>query len=60
LRSTLLRAVMAFPGISAVQLAGQSGGGQEAVERNLSDLVREGFLSQTNGRFSVCHVTKKG
>jgi A/G-specific adenine glycosylase len=59
-RSRLLQAVLEEPGISAVELAGQSGGGQEAVERNLADLEREGFLSQTNGRYSVCDNTKKG
>jgi A/G-specific adenine glycosylase len=59
MRSRLLQAVLEKPGISAVELAAQSGCGQEALERNLADLEREGFLSQTNGRYSVSD-TKKG
>jgi A/G-specific adenine glycosylase len=60
LRSRLLRAVLACPEISALELAELSGSGQEAVERNLVDLEREGFLFQSNSRYSVCDVTKKG
>jgi A/G-specific adenine glycosylase len=60
LRSRLLRVVLEKPGISVLELAGQTGGGPEALERNLADLVREGFLIQTNGRYSVCDGTKKG
>jgi A/G-specific adenine glycosylase len=60
LRSRLLRAVMAGPGFTAVELAGQLGVGQVDVERNLADMEREGFLCRTGGRYLVPGATKKG
>lgn len=60
LRSRLLRAVMAGPGISALELAGQLGADQENVERNLADMEREGFLCRTGSGWLVGNTTKKG
>jgi A/G-specific adenine glycosylase len=60
LRSRLLRAVIASPGFTGDELAGQLGAGQGDVERNLADMEREGFLCQTGGRFMVREGTKKG
>jgi len=60
LRSRLLRAVIAVPGTSAMELAGLLGAEQADVERNLADMEREGFLSRANSSYSVCDGTKKG
>ena len=60
LRSRLLRAVIASPGISAAELTGQLGAEQGDVERNLAGMEREGFLYRTNSRYMVCDGTKKG
>ena len=60
LRSRLLRAVMAGPGFTAAELAGQLGSEQGDVERNLADMEREGFLCRTGGRYLVRGTTKKG
>jgi len=60
LRSRLLRAVMANPGSTAAELSGVVGAGPGDVERNLADMLREGFLCQTGSRFLVCDGTKKG
>ena len=60
LRSRLLRAVMAGPGFTASELAGQLGAEQGDVERNLADMEREGFLCRTGSRYLVCEGTKKG
>ena len=60
LRSRLLRAVMAGPGFTAAELAGQLGVEQVDVERNLADMEREGFLCRTGGRYLVRGTTKKG
>jgi len=60
LRSRLLRAVMAGPGFTAAELAGQLGAEQGDVERNLADMEREGFLCRTGSRYLVCEGTKKG
>jgi A/G-specific adenine glycosylase len=60
LRSRLLRAVIASPGISAVELTNQLEAEQQGVERNLAAMEQEGFLYQLNGRYMVCGSTKKG
>jgi A/G-specific adenine glycosylase len=60
LRSRLLRAVIASPDISVVELADQLEAEQRDVERNLADMEREGFLCQANSRYRVCGGTKKG
>jgi A/G-specific adenine glycosylase len=60
LRSRLLRAVIASPGISAAELTGQLGANIGDVKRNLADMVREGFLCQSNNRYLVQEGTKKG
>jgi A/G-specific adenine glycosylase len=60
LRSRLLRAVIATPGISGIELAEQLGAELENVARNLADMEREGFLSQISSRYKVSDVTKKG
>lgn len=60
LRSRLLRAVMAGPGASALELAGQLGAEQAVVERNLADMEREGFLCRTGSHYLVRDYTKKG
>lgn len=56
LRSRLLRAVMASPGISAADLAEKLEAEQGDVERNLADMEREGFLCRTGSSYQ----TKKG
>ncbi|MBK5274441.1 MAG: A/G-specific adenine glycosylase [Desulfuromonadales bacterium] len=60
MRSRLLQVVMAGQGISAAALADELGVEQGAVERNLADMEREGFLSQANGRYMVFGKNKKG
>ena len=60
LRSRLLRAVMANPGISAAELAGQLGAERGAVERNLADMEQEGFLCRTGSKYLLRGCTKKG
>ena len=60
LRSSLLRAVMAHPGISAKELAAQLAAQQRDVERNLADMESEGFLDQINSRYVVSSGAKKG
>ncbi len=60
LRSSLLRAVLVAREISAAELAEQLDADHRAVERNLADMEREGFLFQSNGRYSVSDDTKKG
>jgi A/G-specific adenine glycosylase len=60
LRSRLLRAVIATPGISGSELAEQLGAEIENVVRNLVDMEREGFLSQINSRYLVAGDKKKG
>ncbi len=60
LRSRLLRAVIANPGLSAGELAKQTGAGLQDVNRNLADMVQEGFLTQTSGSYVVGGGTKKG
>lgn len=60
LRSRLLRAVLEHPGMSAAELSGQLQAKHTNVERNLADMEQEGFLYQTNGRYTVCDSTKKG
>ena len=59
-RSRLLRAVLASPGSSAAELAGQLGAEPGDVERNLADMEREGFLCRTDSRYLVQGTTKKG
>ena len=60
LRSRLLRAVMVDPGISAEALAVQFGTEMCTVKRNLTDMVREGFLTLSKKGYRVCGTTKKG
>jgi len=60
LRSLLLRAVMAGPGVSAAELADKLEAEQGDVERNLADMEREGFLCRTGTRYLVQGTTKKG
>ena len=60
LRSRLLRAVIANPETSAVELAGGLGADHGNVERNLADLEREGFLCQVNGRYIISDKITKG
>ncbi len=60
LRSRLLRAVIASPGISSIELAGGLGVDHAEVEKNLIDLEREGFLSLAGSRYMVSEGTKKG
>ena len=60
LRSSLLRAVMAHPGISAKELTAQLAAQQRDVERNLADMEREGFLDQISSRYVVSGGAKKG
>jgi A/G-specific adenine glycosylase len=60
LRSRLLRAVIATPGISGCELAKQLGAEIENVDRNLAAMVREGFLSQIHSRYKVSDGAKKG
>jgi len=60
LRSRLLRTVIAEPGIAATELVIQLGAAEADVQRNLSDLEREGFLCRENNRYLVPNHTKKG
>lgn len=60
LRSRILKTVMESPGLSAGELSDRFGAEQEDAERNLADMVEEGFLCQTDGRYAVCGSTKKG
>ena len=60
LRSRLLRAVMTTPGQSAAELTDQLGAERENVQRNLSDLQREGFLHQKDSRYVLRGSTEKG
>jgi A/G-specific adenine glycosylase len=60
LRSRLLRTVIASPGITVAEMAIQLGVADADVQRNLSDLQREGFLCQENSRYLVPNDTKKG
>ena len=60
LRSRLLRAVIASPGISADKLAEGLGADRGDIERNLADMEREGFLSMSGSRYRVSEDTKKG
>jgi A/G-specific adenine glycosylase len=60
LRSRLLRAIMANPGVSDVELAGQLGAEEADVERNLADMGREGFLMRVNGGYLLQDGTQKG
>jgi A/G-specific adenine glycosylase len=60
LRSRLLRAVIATPGISSIELASGLRADHGDVEKNLADLEREGFLSLTGSRYMVSEDTKKG
>jgi A/G-specific adenine glycosylase len=60
LRSRLLRAVIANPGISAGELAGELGAEKGDVTRNLADMEREGFLCRTRSRYMVPGTTKRG
>ena len=53
LRSRLLREVMNRPGISAAQLAGLTTAEPATVEKNLADLVREGFLAGDEAGYRV-------
>lgn len=59
-RSRLLQAVLGCPGISALELAEAVRAGQADIERNLADLVREGFLDQSCGRFTISCTNEKG
>jgi len=59
-RSRLLRAVIASPGISTLKLAVLLDAEQPDVERNLGDMVREGFLYQEDSGYTVRGGTKKG
>lgn len=60
LRSRLLRVVMMNPGISAVDLTTQCDAEQDIVERNLTDMVREGFLCLATRGYNICGTQKKG
>lgn len=60
LRSRLLRTVIENPGISAKELAVRLEAEQRVVERNLTAMEDEGFLSQSNSRYMVCGRKKKG
>lgn len=60
LRSRLLRTVIAEPGIAATELVIQLGAAEADVQRNLSDLEREGFICRENNRYLVPNHTKKG
>jgi len=53
LRSRMLRAVMASPGISAIDLAVQLEAEQKDVKRNLAAMEQEGLLHQKNGGYMV-------
>jgi A/G-specific adenine glycosylase len=53
LRSRLLRAVMGGSGISAAELASQLDAEKMNVERNLEDMVREGFLCRAEDRYQI-------
>jgi A/G-specific adenine glycosylase len=60
LRSRILRSVMVYPEISAAELADQLGAEKGAVEKNLADMEREGFLYQAESRYLIRDGTKKG
>lgn len=60
LRSRLLRAVIAHPGISAAELANQLAAEHVNIERNLGDLEREGFLYRKNNVYMVCDHSMPG
>ena len=49
----MLRAVMASPGISAIDLAVQLEAEQKDVKRNLAAMEQEGLLHQKNGGYMV-------
>jgi A/G-specific adenine glycosylase len=60
LRSRLLRKVIAKQGLSAAELAQELDVDLGDVGRNLAAMEREGFLCQTDSRYSVTNDKKKG
>jgi A/G-specific adenine glycosylase len=60
LRSRLLRAVLANPGSTVTELVEQLGGELADIGRNLADMEREGFITQSEYGYMVCGSTKKG
>jgi A/G-specific adenine glycosylase len=59
LRSRLLRAVLSHPGITVPEMTGMFEADQSAVEKNLSDMEREGFIRRT-GECYMVQDTKRG
>lgn len=53
LRSRILRAIMAQPGISAQYLSEQLDAEQQTVERNLESMRQEGFLQKSGLRYCI-------
>jgi A/G-specific adenine glycosylase len=53
-RSLILKSILAAPGISGAQLVAALAGEAAAVNRNLQQLEREGFIQQECGRFVIC------
>jgi A/G-specific adenine glycosylase len=60
LRSRMLRALMALQGSSAAELAAQLDAKINAVEKNLADMEREGFLKRAGKGYMIGDGTKKG
>jgi A/G-specific adenine glycosylase len=60
LRSRLLRMLLEYPGTSTASLATLLHAGPAAVEKNLADMEREGFLQRTGGFYQVYSKTEKG
>lgn len=60
LRSRMLSAALAVKAIDAAELARKLDADQEAVERNLAALCREGFLCEERARYSVAGNKKRG
>ncbi len=53
LRARLVRAVMAAPGVTALDLAEETGADIAAVERALAELLAEGFFAEEDGRYRI-------
>lgn len=60
LRSRLLREIVMEPGISPEKLQAMLDAGQEAVERNLEALEREGFLVKRGSGYGVAGKKNEG
>lgn len=53
IRGKILRCVAGFPGMTMEEISGSIGTDLETVARNLSELAKEGFFQEENGRYSI-------